>query len=271
MILCSYNIRGIGGRVKKNIIRQLIREENVEFLAIQETKLEVVTEALCYSIWGSEDCSWAFYPSVGNSGGILSIWRKSNFSLVFSFMGDGYVGVCLEWGISKTVCFVLNVYSKCDILSKQILWNNILEIKNELGNGNWSVIGDFNAVLMPEERRGVNVESSSNLEMNGFRGFIDDLNLIDLPLLGRRFSWFHSNGVAMSRIDRCLVSPEWLECWGDGSVWVGSRDISDHCPLILKNLVFDWGPKPFRFNNHWLEDKNFKKVVESWRGQQVNG
>jgi hypothetical protein len=76
----------------------------------------------------------------------------------------------------------------------------------------------------------------------------------------------------MSRIDRILVSPEWLELWGDSVLWVGPRDISDHCLLFLKTSNNDWGPKPFRFNNHWLEHKNFKKVVEeSWREQEVSG
>ncbi|MCH90356.1 hypothetical protein A2U01_0011270, partial [Trifolium medium] len=46
------------------MIRNLVKEEKVDFLAIQETKLEVVNDALCYGIWGGEDCSWVFLPSV---------------------------------------------------------------------------------------------------------------------------------------------------------------------------------------------------------------
>lgn len=38
-----------------------------------------------------------------------------------------------------------------------------------------------------------------------------DLNLIDLPLLGRRFTWVRPNGSVMSRLDRILVSEEWIE------------------------------------------------------------
>jgi hypothetical protein len=76
----------------------------------------------------------------------------------------------------------------------------------------------------------------------------------------------------MSRIDRGWVSPEWLEVWGDCSVWVCSRDISDHCSLVLKYVENDRSPKPFRFNNYWLDHKDFKKVVEDcWRAQEVNG
>jgi hypothetical protein len=45
-------------------------------------------------------------------------------------------------------------------------------------------------------------------------------------------------------------------------VWVCSRDISDHCPLVLKYSDNEWGPKPFRFNHFWLDHKIFKKIVE---------
>ncbi|MCI51592.1 cytochrome P450, partial [Trifolium medium] len=74
MIVASYNIRGLGGRVKRRRIRDLVREHKVDFLALQETKLESVSEKLCHGLWGANDCCWAFLPSVGASGGILSIW-----------------------------------------------------------------------------------------------------------------------------------------------------------------------------------------------------
>jgi exonuclease III len=95
MIVLSFNIRGLGGGVKMRRIRELVREFNVDFLAIQETKLEVVSAKICYSLWSSEDCNWAFIPSEGASGGILSIWGKKNSNLIFTFMGEGFVGLCL--------------------------------------------------------------------------------------------------------------------------------------------------------------------------------
>ncbi|MCI11540.1 transposon TX1 putative protein [Trifolium medium] len=96
--------------------------------------------------------------------------------------------------------------------------------------------------------------------------------MIDLPLLGRHFTWCHANGTTMSRIDRVIISMEWMEVWGDCTLWVCPRDVSDHCPLVLKYANNDWGPKPFRFNNYWIDHKFFKKVVEdSWRAQEVSG
>jgi exonuclease III len=82
---------------------------------------------------------------------------------------------------------------------------------------------------------------------------------VDLPLTGRQFTWFHPNGVAMSRLDRLLVSSEWFNIWGNTSAWVGPRDVSDHCPIILHYDSADWGPKPFRFNIFWLKNTKFKE------------
>jgi len=50
MIVLAFNIRGLGGRQKKNKIKELIREHKVEFLAIQETKMEVINSRLCQSL-----------------------------------------------------------------------------------------------------------------------------------------------------------------------------------------------------------------------------
>jgi exonuclease III len=83
MIVSTFNARGLGGVVKRRRIRELIRNHRIEFLAIQETKLEEVSESLCFGLSGSQDCDWAHFPSEGRSGGILSIWSKSNNSHFF--------------------------------------------------------------------------------------------------------------------------------------------------------------------------------------------
>jgi hypothetical protein len=194
------------------MLKELVRKEKIDFLAIQETKLESVSDALCYSIWDSEDCHWCFLLDVGNSGGILSIWCKSSSSLIFNFSGEGFVGVCLEWGVHNKICFVVNIYSKCDIAGKRRLWETLLMSKRGFGGGAWCVIGDFNAVLNREERRGVSNASvqSPSPEIVEFELFVNNMELTDLSVLGRKFTWFHSNGVAMSQIDRALVSADWV-------------------------------------------------------------
>jgi uncharacterized protein YfaT (DUF1175 family) len=50
------------------------------------------------------------------------------------------------------------------------------------------------------------------------------------------------------------------------------RDVADHCPLVLKYNNSDWGPKPFRFNNFWLQHRDFKQLVtNAWTTQECVG
>jgi hypothetical protein len=40
----------------------------------------------------------------------------------------------------------------------------------------------------------------------------------------------------------------------------------------VKYSIDLWGPKPFRFNNFWLENNKFVKEVEAyWRGTRIEG
>jgi mannosylglycoprotein endo-beta-mannosidase len=146
MIVCSFNIRGLGSRVKRRKICDLIIKEKIDFLALQETKMEVIPDALVFGLWGSSDCGWSYLPAVGNSGGILSIWNKVKASLIFTFIGDGFVGVCLDLVSENKHCFITNVYAKCNIRDKRRLWGDIIMSKRGFGDGLWCVLGDFNSV-----------------------------------------------------------------------------------------------------------------------------
>jgi exonuclease III len=56
MIVCFHNIRGLGSRVKRRYVKELIQKERIDFLAIQETKIEVIHESLVFNLWGGVDC-----------------------------------------------------------------------------------------------------------------------------------------------------------------------------------------------------------------------
>lgn len=105
-----------------------------------------------------------------------------------------------------------------------------------------------------EKKRGRYVSQS----MARFSDFIVDNELIDLPLVGRKFTWTNNQAMAaMSRIDRFLFSKEWEVHFSGVSQVALPRVISDHCPIKLCPNVVNWGPKPFRFENCWLLHRFF--------------
>lgn len=69
----------------------------------------------------------------------------------------------------------------------------------------WCILGDFNSIRSEGERKGA-VSHCRYEEIKCFEEFILEAKLIDLPMVGRKFMWYRSDGSAMSRLDRFLVS-----------------------------------------------------------------
>lgn len=89
---------------------------------------------------------------------------------------------------------------------------------------------------------------------------------------GKKFFWFQPNGTTASRIDRILLSQELVDLWKVKARWIGSRDISDYCLVWLVSSNENWGPKPFKFINSWLEHKyGYELMEDKWRECKVEG
>ncbi|GAU34276.1 hypothetical protein TSUD_321220 [Trifolium subterraneum] len=95
------------------------------------------------------------------------------------------------------------------------------------------------------ERRSVRgVQSTS--DHIPFNQFIDDNTLVDLPLTGRKFTWFKGDGLSMSRLDRFLLSEDWCLTWPNCNQEARMRGVSDHCPIIMSADEEDWDHRPSR-------------------------
>lgn len=65
-----------------------------------------------------------------------------------------------------------------------------------------------------------------------------------------------------SKIDRILVSSQFIDKWPNAKLLALPREISDQCPLILNTRVEDFGPIPFKFYNSWLKNVDLLDIVE---------
>lgn len=50
-------------------------------------------------------------------------------------------------------------------------------------------------------------------EIPGFNQFIYEMELIDVPVLGKKISWFSGDAKAKSKLDRFLLSDELISTW----------------------------------------------------------
>lgn len=119
--------------------------------------------------------------------------------------------------------------------------------------------GDFNEIKNVEERKGC---SRKDRGMRDFNNFMSKLEVSDLPMLGRQFTWSNSqDGARWSRLDRFMFNPEWLVKFKFKLSGL-PRVISDHCPVLLLEDEIDWGPRPFKFINAWILHPLFLPLVK---------
>ncbi|GJX95423.1 RNA-directed DNA polymerase, eukaryota [Tanacetum coccineum] len=142
-----------------------------------------------------------------------------------------------------------------------MIWDYLLHLL-EGWDGEYVLMGDFNKVKSNQERFGTlfNVKGA-----NAFNNFIALANLINLPLEGYSFTWSHKSAMKMSKVDRFLVSEGLTLLFPSLSALCLDKNLSDHRPILMRELIMDYGPTPFRIYHSWFSKKGFDKLVEdSW-------
>src|ERR1044072_700195 len=129
MRIMSFNSRGVGRRVKKRTVRELVSKEKLGMVCLQETKCDQLDFNMCTNIWGSDSFEYVARNAVNKAGGLLTIWEKGVFKLVNSFQGDGFVGVKGFWGDCDEYCHIVNVYSPCFLAEKRNLWVELINLR----------------------------------------------------------------------------------------------------------------------------------------------
>jgi len=271
MKIISWNVRGLGSTVKRKEVCNLVREKKPFLLRLQETKLSKFDATVCKSLWGDVNADFSFQPSAGASGGIFTSWDTQEVEVWSSFSFDHVLAVSGRFLKTGEEFVLFNIYAPCDVSRQQRLWNHLSLRVGALSSQNVCVCGDFNAVRCFEERRSVG-RVHSVVWSDNFNNFINTTALVDLPLRGRKFTWFRGDGKSMSRIDRFLLSEKWCLTWPNCSQLALTRGLSDHCPLVLVVDVENWGPRPLRILKCWESLPGYNDLVrEKWRSFQIEG
>ncbi|XP_071714093.1 uncharacterized protein [Rutidosis leptorrhynchoides] len=234
MKILSLNIRGLGyeDKNKFNWFKKVCFQNKPNIIALQETKAEKISEQWIERIWGNCDYRYAFKKSNGNSGGILTIWDPNIFIANRVVERESYIAIKGHWQDLGTELILINVYARFAYERKN---TEFCERKAKI-----------------------------------FNDFIKDSSLLDLPLGGRTYTRISDNGTKFSKLDRFLVSKNFIQQWPNANVLVLDKKHTDHFPLFLKDGDIDFGPKPVKVFDEWLNQKNSHDVINAAWKSSVN-
>ncbi|XP_050278001.1 uncharacterized protein LOC126719499 [Quercus robur] len=247
--MVSWNVRALNDSQKRLVVRNLLREWKCDVVCLQEIKLTGIDRQLVCSIWSCLYVDLVALDVDQTTGGVLIMW-------------DRRVLEKLE---------VLGVYGPNDNNLRGDLWDELVGVQ-QYWNVPWCCFGDFNIVRFPSERRG---GSRLTPAMEKFSEFIEDLNLIDLPLEGESYTWSNgTNQPSVSRIDRTLVSHDWEHHFLDVTQRILPQPVSDHFPILLEAGGYGEGKKSLLVLGgnklgHGLIAKAWTEMVKMFNGTEM--
>ncbi|KAL6615247.1 hypothetical protein ACP70R_037517 [Stipagrostis hirtigluma subsp. patula] len=102
--------------------------------------------------------------------------------------------------------------------------------------------------------------------MGRFRRFVNDLELKEIPLLGRRYTWSNErHAPTLIKLDRVLCTTDWEAFFSECILQSQATEISDHCPLLLGLKDGIRSKRRFHFESFWTKLPGFLEVVsDSW-------
>jgi exonuclease III len=230
-------------------------------VCFQETKLDVIDEFTVLQCLGPSFDGFVYLPAVETRGGILLAWDSSvieidSFSFdTYSITGEVKTKDNVRWWITT-------VYGPQRDDDKISFMTELTE-RRSLCPGPWMVLGDFNLIMYASEKSNDNLDRAM---MARFRRFAQCLELRDLYMHGRKFTWSNERELpTMTRIDRALVSIDWDLQYPDVLMQALSSTLSDHAPLHISLSAALRPKRRFRFELFWLKIEGFDHAVkEAW-------
>ena len=147
-------------------------------------------------------------------------------------------------------------------VDRKLLWNTLVSFKAIVGINPWMICGDFNVVKSLTEKWGSDKLNSYEVE---FGKCLNDLEVLDLNFSGCFYTWTNKSEepwFVARKLDRVLANEFWLSYFGKIIVEFQSGGVSDHSPAVISvGSLQNFGPKPFKFFNYWLEHKEFLNWV----------
>ncbi|GJX77763.1 RNA-directed DNA polymerase, eukaryota [Tanacetum coccineum] len=104
----------------KKWVKELCSQNKVNFMSLQETKMETVDNFCIKNCWGNLSFESEFSASVGYSGGILCIWDPSVFRKYNSTISDYFVAIQGEWIPNVNKYLIIFVYAPQEFSEKKM-------------------------------------------------------------------------------------------------------------------------------------------------------
>ena len=262
MDIFYWNIRGLNNPAKQRVLKSFLKKYKVGICCIAEHKMGASTVDISLrtirSGWKNLN-----YNNMVDSPRIL-VWWDPNCYNVELLKAENQVVHCQVTFVTSQEKFYLSaVHGSNDPSMRTALWHSLVQFASSVTNP-WLCIGDFNVVRTSDEKYGG--KSISHQHSTALNDCIFYCNLFDIKWTGHHLTWSNNQGGnkrICCKLDRAMVNPQWIAQFQISEAIFLDPSISDHSPILVKIAnKKNFGPKPFRFINAWMDHPEFLDIIK---------
>lgn len=202
-VICSWNVRGLGDHEKCTAVLMELLSSHLDIVMLQETKLSVIPPSKLTAFLPHHLNCFCFTPSTGASGGILTAWSDSTFSLLSSSSTPHTLSVHLSSTSTSFNFLATKIYAPSTPEDRAAFLDELRAIAPPPSTP-WIVGGDFNMIRYAHEKNNDNFRLA---EAEAFNDCINSMCLIELPLLDRSYTWSNRRlHPTLERLDRFFIN-----------------------------------------------------------------
>ncbi len=190
----SWNVRGLNDPAKCSTILAFVRNCKCSVICFQETKLSSVSAFKQRSFCGHFLKDFRSLDAEGFRGGLLTAWNPAVFECIRFWVSSYSLNVLFRRKAGRLELLVSNIYGPTCPSRKLDFFVELKAIKDQ-APAVWVAMGDFNTLLSLNDKNGAPSSIPTILQ---FRAVINEIGLLDLPLLNRAYTWTNGGGTQLS-------------------------------------------------------------------------
>ncbi|XP_031121072.1 uncharacterized protein LOC116024317 [Ipomoea triloba] len=198
----------------------------------------------------------------GRSGGLALLWN-AGVSVEVRGYSNHYIDAVVTREDGGTQWRFTGYYGNPDRQRRRDSWD-LLRYSSSLNNLPWVIMGDFNDLLLENEKIG-RVPHPGWL-LRGFGEVVRESGLSDFAFQGFQYTWEKGRGTdawVQEKLDRILVSGDWRDMFPGARAWSVEGGCSVHLALFL--MTDDGRATQFRrrprFENVWVRNPECRRVI----------
>ncbi|XP_020229075.1 uncharacterized protein LOC109810102 [Cajanus cajan] len=204
----------------------------------------------------------------GHVGGIWCLRNPSLWKVQVLDNSHYHVHMRVNWQNTGEWLLIVVYYSP-HYQHRQELWDVLRELSLDIDCA-WAILGDFNSIIHPHERKGGSA-NPSNRGILGFSNMINNCDLIDAIFQGYPLTW--KRGSLEQRLDMLLINIQWRMKFTEATVFHLPPFKSDHRPLLVRldsKESSDKHNRPFKFLASWITHEDFHRFVRHHWNPMLN-